>query len=218
MTKLGKTDITIVLDRSGSMGIIKQDTIGGFNEFVEDQKKVEGECCLTLVQFDTQDPYEVVRDAVAIAEVKPLDGDTYQPRAGTPLYDAIGRAVVNAGVRLGKMAEEERPEHVIFAIITDGEENSSVEYPREKVLAMIKEQTDTWDWKFVFLGANQDAFAESAKIGIATAGAMEFTSSAVGVKTSHKALSSNVAMLRCGKRSSMDWTDEQRAEQKEAAK
>ena len=82
------TDITIVLDRSGSMATTKSDVIGGFNRFVQDQKAVPGECRLTLVQFDSQDPYEVVRDAVPITDVQLLDDATFVPRANTPLYDA----------------------------------------------------------------------------------------------------------------------------------
>ena len=96
-------DITFVLDRSGSMGIIKADTIGGFNQFIEDQKKAAGEALMTLVQFDDQ--YEVNYAGVPIAAVRPLNTDTFVPRGWTALYDAIGKTVVATGKRIASMPE-----------------------------------------------------------------------------------------------------------------
>src|SRR5688572_5989204 len=105
------------------MASIADDTIGGFNRFVTEQKAVPGDCTLTLVQFDSQDPYEVVHRAVNVADVPELTKQTFQPRASTPLLDCLGRAIVDTGQRLAAMPEAERPGKVFVVIITDGHEN-----------------------------------------------------------------------------------------------
>ena len=117
------TDITVVLDRSGSMTTVMHDVTGGFDKFIEEQKKVQGEALLTLVQFDTE--YEFVHKAKNIKDIPKLE---FMPRGMTALLDAMGRAITETGERLRNMKEEDRPGKVICLIITDGQENSSKEY------------------------------------------------------------------------------------------
>jgi len=164
--KEGLSDIVVLLDRSGSMMKIRDDAIGGFNGFIEDQKAVPGEAVVTLVQFDTQDPHEVVYGRTSLGEVPELTGDTYMPRASTPLYDALAFTIDHIGGILDKLPEEEKPEHVVFAILTDGLENSSREYDKAAVFARVSHQQEKWGWKFIYLGANQDAMVEAAFLGI----------------------------------------------------
>src|SRR5512138_1904469 len=138
--KSGYADINIVLDRSGSMESIRQATIAGFNKFLAEQKQAPGEATLTLAQFD--DIYEVVHRAANLNSVEPLTEKTYAPRNTTALLDAIGKTINETGGRLAAMAEDERPERVIFVIITDGLENASQEFTVERVNEMIAHQRD----------------------------------------------------------------------------
>jgi hypothetical protein len=190
------THITMILDRTGSMDTVKDDTIGGFNQFLSDQKKQPGEATMTLVQFDSQDPYEVLNDFSPLAEVSELTPETYVPRGGTPLLDAIGRGINDVGAKLAQKPEEERPGKVIFVILTDGHENASREFNRNHVFTMIEEQRKKWKWEFVFLGANQDAIAEARTLGIPHAAAMTFAASAIGTTSAFDAMSKGVAAYR----------------------
>jgi hypothetical protein len=162
------TDVTLVLDRSGSMGPTQNDTIGGINEFIKEQQNKEGKkVCLTLVQFDAshEDWYYKNFEGLDINKVPMLDSKSYQPRGGTALIDAMARAITETGKRIGEMPEDERPSNVVFAVMTDGEENSSREFTREQVFEMVKHQTDVYKWAFLFLGANQDAIQSGHSFG-----------------------------------------------------
>lgn len=212
MPKSGYTHITFILDRSGSMESIRDDVIGGFNRFIDDQKTVPGECTLTLVQFDSQNPYEILRDHMAIGDVKRLGSD-YFPRAGTPLYDAMGRGIVNTGEKLNSLPEDQRPDKVLFVTLTDGLENESHEYSRARVFEMVKRQTDVYKWEFVYLGANQDAMAVGGTVGVVFANAATFAASSAGVGAAMHSLSANARSYRTGATGSMGYTDKQRQEQ-----
>lgn len=155
------TDITIVMDRSGSMSSIRDDAEGGLNSFIEEQKQQPGDATFTLVQFDTE--YEFVHKAVPISSVPRCD---LRPRGNTALLDAVGRAITETGERLSATKEEDRPGLVVFVILTDGMENSSREFSRDKIKEMIEHQQTNYNWKFVFLAANQDAFATGGAMGI----------------------------------------------------
>lgn len=197
--------ITVLLDRSGSMGIIKNDVIGGFNEFVDKQSKEEGEATITLIDFDSVDRHNVIVDMVPLSEAPKLTEKTYLPRGGTPLYDAIYQAVVSTGDKLAAMKEEDRPETVIFCIMTDGEENSSLEVTQEAVFAMIKKQEDEFDWDFVYVGANQDAMSISRGIGVSSirkgqATSMSFDATAEGTQGAYMHTNSATAEFRSLKR------------------
>ena len=201
------TDITVVLDRSGSMASVADDTRGGFDTFVADQKKAPGEAVLTLVQFD--DTYEFVYNARPIRDIGKLE---FVPRGSTALLDAIGRAINETGDRLRKMRESDRPGKVVFVIITDGQENASHEFTKAKVNDMISHQRNQYKWEFVFLGANQDAIQEASAIGISGLNAMTYSHNAGGVKAAFTATSSNLTSMRSGTMDTMNYSAEQRKE------
>ena len=187
MTKKGLTEIIFILDKSGSMWSIKQDAIGGFNSFVEEQKKLEGEAKVTLVLFSSgyigTPSHKVVFEGKDIHEVEPLNETTYIPSGGTALLDAIGTMIDSVGNRLSSTHEYEKPENVIFAILTDGEENSSREYSRDVVFNKVSHQTAKYNWQFIYLGANQDAIGEAGSLGIKGAYAGNFVADGLGTKT-----------------------------------
>jgi len=158
------TEIVCVVDRSGSMGVIQDDARGGFNQFVQDQKKVPGKAKLTLVLFDNE--YIVAHDGLDIQQVPDLTPETYVPRGTTALYDAIGRAVTTVGERLANTPEHERPGKVIVVILTDGQENASQEYNKARILEMITHQREVYRWEFMYLSADAAAFADGQAIGI----------------------------------------------------
>lgn len=190
------THISIVLDRSGSMAAVAADTIGGFNRFLADQKAAPGSATLTLAQFDNV--YEVVHDAKPVAEVPALDSGTFVPRGGTALLDAVGRTIIGTGTALAAMPDDQRPAKVVFVIITDGQENASHEFTREKVLEMISHQREKYAWEFVFLGANQDAIAAGASIGVGASNSLTYASNAVGTGAAFASVSSNTTRYRSG--------------------
>jgi uncharacterized protein YegL len=196
-------DITILIDRSGSMGHLTNDVIGGINKFIEDQKKVEGEVTLTLIQFD--DKYEVNYIAKPIQYVEPLNIFTYKPRGTTAMLDAIAKAIISTGERYNIMPEEDRPEKVIFLIQTDGEENSSYEYNTETVKQLIEVQENKYSWEVVFMGANIDAVKVAAGIGIKSSKAMTFSASSVGVQNAFSSFSDNVVNYRTSAKRDMSY-------------
>ncbi len=207
------TDITLLLDRTGSMQIIRNDVVGGVNTFVDEQKKAEGEADFTLIQFDSQDPHEVIHGAADIQLIPPMTLEDYRPRAWTPLLDAVGIAVTKTGERLSAMSEELRPDKVIFVIFTDGEENSSTEYKKETVREMITLQQETYNWQFVFLGANMDAFASAGSMGIVQQKIARIDKSKMG--DAFKVSSRNVSQYRAtGLSSALNYSDDQRAQLK----
>lgn len=193
--KLTLTDITIILDRSGSMAIVANDTIGGFNRFIDDQKKTPGEARITLNQFDHE--FERVMDAADIQNASHLTHETFVPRGNTALLDAIGRSIIETGKRLSSIPENDRPAKVVVVIITDGQENASREFTRAKIDEMISEQQKKYQWQFVFLGANQDAIATAASIGINRNAAMTYAANPHGTQESYRSLSRNMSAMRC---------------------
>jgi uncharacterized protein YegL len=203
------TDITLVVDRSGSMAQVREDAEGGVNTFISEQAKQPGEALLTLVQFDTE--YEFLHKGVPVSQVPKYE---LVPRGMTALLDAVGRAINETGERLSKMAEEDRPSLVIFVVMTDGEENSSKEFSKAQIKEMIQHQQDAYNWHFTFLGANQDAFAEAGGLGIHVAGVAAFSSDKIA--GTYKALGSKVARMRTqareGKTVSNEFTDTERKE------
>jgi hypothetical protein len=171
------------------MQSIKNDMVGGFNTFIEEQKKLPGECAVTLAQFDDQ--YEVVYSGKALVDVPGLE---LVPRGSTALLDAVGRTVNEVGARLKVTAEDQRPERVLFVILTDGCENSSKEFTKDTINQMVTHQRDTYRWEFVYIGANQDAFSEAGKLGIHIA--QNFVADAAGVKGMSSNLSTGTRSYR----------------------
>lgn len=175
--KTGYTHITLILDRSGSMTDIRSDVIGGIKKFIQEQKEGPGECTLTLVQFDSMNNYEVIHDFKPIQEIGEDISAWYQPRGWTPLYDAVGKGIVQTGERLAALPEDQRPEKVVFVTMTDGQENHSTEFNAATVSKMTKEQTEQYNWKFVYLGADHDAVAAGASVGIARSSSAQYDKS-----------------------------------------
>lgn len=205
MTDKNKTEIVVVLDRSGSMAGIASDMRGGFDTFIAEQKKIPGECSVSLIQFD--DHYEVVYQGKPIEAVPPLKLD---PRGSTALLDAIGRTINDTGVRLAKLPEALRPGKVAVVIITDGHENASREYTKAQIETMINVQRGTFAWEFFFLGAQQDAIAVAKSYGIPQGRAACYQDA----KAAYSGISANVGAMRSGGqlRDQQDLTNE--AEQK----
>lgn len=207
------TDITIVLDRSGSMAAVADDTIGGFNRFLEDQRKAAGTASITLHQFDHE--FETPIKAQDVKFARGLDHETFVPRGNTALLDAIGRAIVDTGNRM-KAAGDQYAEKVVLVIITDGQENASREYDRAKVFEMISHQREKYKWEFVFLGANQDAIRVAAGFGVLSANAMTYASNAKGTSAAFASTSANLRAMRGGASASMAYSDDDRDKQTKA--
>lgn len=191
------SEIICIVDRSGSMGSIRSDAIGGFNVFLEDQKKAPGEAHLSLVLFNDQ--YELVHDHVDIQRVPELNEETYQPSGTTALLDAVGRTIDRVGQRLAKTAEHDKPCKVIVAILTDGLENASSDYSRAKIAEMIEHQQKVYSWEFIFLAANQDAIATASSMSIHAKDAISFDATGEGVRNANLRMSQEVAYRRARK-------------------
>ena len=188
------TEIAFILDRSGSMERLVPQTLRGFNDFLQQHQALPGLARLTLVLFD--DRYEVVADALPVAEVVALDETTYTPRGCTALLDAIGKTVDDLGQRLAASPEPDRPGKVIVAILTDGLENASRRYSLADINQRITCQRETYSWEFLFLGANQDAIATAVRMGIAARDSAVFSLDSVGMLASHHSLGRKSAALR----------------------
>lgn len=194
--KQNLTDVTIVLDRSGSMEQVRGDTIGGYNAFVGQQAKDPGETLVSLVQFDTA--YEPVYSLVKASDVKPLDYHSFVPRGGTALYNALGRVINELGARLDATPEADRPGKVIVVIITDGEDNQSREFTQAQVAAAIKHQRETYKWDFVFLAANIDAERAASAISIPKSSAMNYSHNAAGTEAAFVGTAAYVSRSKAG--------------------
>lgn len=204
------TDITVLLDRSGSMASIKSAMETAFDEFVNGHKS-NPTTKLTLIQFDTSSPQDVVYQCVPVTAVEPLK---LHPRGGTPLLDALCTAIDNTGARLAAMPLDSRPDQVMILVITDGEENASRQRTRQDVFNRVTKQQNDYKWQFVYLGANQDAIKEANSYGIGAEWAINYAASAAGVANSTQALLSNtVSYTNQTKRgqSMTKFSDEQRA-------
>jgi hypothetical protein len=183
-----RTHISVILDRTGSMEPIRDDTIGGFNTFLAQQKEMEGMATLTLVQFDSEDPFEVIHHFRDLADVSPLDRRTFVPRAATPLLDAIGRGIRDLDNSLERLDPELRPARIVFVVVTDGQENASREYSRAKVTRLI-EQRDKAGWQFVFLSADLEAIRDAESVGFRAQSTMVFDKDARGSRRAWETLS-----------------------------
>ncbi len=194
MSKENFTEIICVIDRSGSMASIKDDAIGGFNTFLEDQKKLPGNATLTYAQFDTE--YEIVYENKPLQEVPLLDDKTFVPRGATALLDAVGRTINSVGQRLDKMNKDSKPSKIVVAILTDGEENSSREFKKDQIKQLVEQQRSKYSWEFIFLAANQDAFAEGISLGMKGADTISFAATGNGIKKAYKGMTQTVASYR----------------------
>lgn len=187
------TEIISLLDRSGSMGGLEEDTIRGYNDFVEKQSRMDGEAIITTVLFD--DKYEVLWDGIDIKEAKITEKE-YFVRGYTALLDAVGKTIIEVGARLSKTEEGDRPDKVIFVIITDGKENASREFTYEKVNALIKHQKDKYNWEFVFFGSNIDVEKEAENLGIPSKNTYRYVATKAGLNDMYGILCEAVCEIR----------------------
>jgi hypothetical protein len=172
-----KTHIICILDRSGSMSSIIGDSIGGFNTFLKEQKKLPDEATITVALFD--DKYDLLYDNVDIKKAEELTEKTWMPRGMTALYDAIGKTISNEKANFVKLGDE-KPAKVLVCIVTDGLENASKEYNKDNIKKLIK-QCEEEDWNFIYLAANQDAMTVGSGFGISTSNTYTYTANSVGV-------------------------------------
>lgn len=191
--KKGLTELVFILDRSGSMGGLESDTIGGFNGMIQKQKKEEGEANVTTVLFD--DEIETIHDRFPIHIIKPLTDQDYYVRGCTALLDAVGSTVKKVENIQKHLPEEMRAEKIIFVITTDGEENASQEYSAKLVKKMIEKQQEK-GWQFLFLGANIDAVSEAEKIGIKKSHAATYKNDSKGVQLNYEVLGRVMTQMR----------------------
>lgn len=190
MTDQNYTHIAVVLDRSGSMASIKDDMVAGLNEFFEEQAALEGKCMVDLVQFDNE--YEVVFSNLPVKLAKA----ELHPRGSTALLDAIGKTVTDLGAKLRDKSEKNRPANVMVVVVTDGYENASREWTKPAVRDLIKQQTDEWNWDFVFLGTGFDAVAAGRDYGFSADKSLTFSGDKVDV--AYASLSNYTSNTRSG--------------------
>ena len=180
-------DISIILDRSGSMQGAREQTVSAFNAFLADQRTEPGELTLTLVQFD--DEYETVYDAVPLVDVPDLTQQRYEPRGCTALLDAIGRTIHRTDARLAGLAAAHAPPRILIAILTDGLENASSEFDERTIARLIADRQRA-GWRFVFLAANQDAIATACCYSVRRKDAMSIKGDPDGMASAMFCLSS----------------------------
>ena len=188
------SELVYIIDRSGSMSGMEEAAVESFNQFVDEQQKVEGDAVLTQVLFDTE--FEKPVDACPIGKVPKMEPADFRPGGCTALLDAIGLSIKTTRQRLKAMPEAERPATVVFAIFTDGQENSSRRYTWSKIAAKIKRRTDQDGWQFLFLAANQDAIATASKMNIARDNAANVDFCEAGVSSQGAAFNRKASALR----------------------
>lgn len=194
MSNKNLTEMVFVLDRSGSMSGLEDDTIGGYNGLLEKQKKEEGEAVVTTVLFD--DKYELLYDRADVKKIAPLTEEKYFARGTTALLDAVGRTVDKISAHRKTAPDREIPEKTMFVIITDGYENASREYSMDRVREMIEEKKEKENWEFLFLGANIDAIRTASKFGIGKNRAVRYEADGEGTRMNFEVVNSVVSCLR----------------------
>ena len=197
------TEIVFILDRSGSMAGLEGDTIGGFNAFVEKQKKEDGEALLSAVLFSNDS--EVLYDRVDVKKIEPMTERQYRVGGCTALLDAIGGAVHHIANIHKYAREEDRPGKTIFVITTDGMENASRVYSYEKVQRMVKHEQEKYGWEFLFLGANMDAISAARSFGIRADRAVRYRRDSVGTELNYRVVSETVARVRRSEKIDAGW-------------
>lgn len=185
-----KTEIVCVLDKSGSMSAIINDAIGGFNTFIEDQKKLNNLTDVTIVQFDSSYRNFFTGE---LQLVPALSLANYIPGGSTSLLDAIGQTINDVGTRLHNTPVDQRPDRVLFIIVTDGEENTSKEFKREQIFNMITHQKEKYSWEFIFLAANQDAISVAGGLGINKNLSINFSGTGVSTRSAYGLVSNAVS-------------------------
>ena len=214
--KKNLTELVFILDRSGSMSGLENDTIGGFNAMIEKQKRDAGEAYVSTVLFDNH--REVIHDRVDIQKVEPMNREQYYVRGSTALLDAVGKSIRHIANVHKYAREEDRPEKTLFIITTDGMENASHEYSYERVRKMIEHEKDKYGWEFIFLGANIDAAKEAARFGIDESRAANYHADSVGTAVIYEAMSEAVCSVRACRPMNADWKKSVDADYKKRGK
>ncbi|MBQ7637347.1 MAG: VWA domain-containing protein [Clostridia bacterium] len=197
------TELVFILDRSGSMGGLESDTIGGFNSLIEKQKKEEGECYVSTVLFDNVS--EVIHDRVKLSEIKPMTDKEYYVRGCTALIDAIGGAIRHIA-NIHKYARpEDVPEHTMFVITTDGLENASHVYSSDEVKKMVERQKEEYGWEFLFIGANIDSVQTAKHFGIGADRAVNYHADKKGTRVLFETVADTVCCMRANAPITEDW-------------
>jgi len=213
--KTNLTELVFILDRSGSMGGLESDTIGGFNSMLAKQQAQEGECRITTVLFDHE--YETLHDRIDIKAVNPITEKEYFVRGSTALLDAIGRTIQNIAGTQKHTNEQYRAEKVLFVITTDGMENASRKYSYKKIKSQIEKQKSRHGWEFIFLGANIDAIEVADRFGIARNRAQNFHNDSEGIGLNYCVVSQAVSTFRSAEKCESladDWSAEIEADYK----
>jgi Mg-chelatase subunit ChlD len=217
MNATPRSHLYVLLDRSGSMESMRADVIGGFNNLLAEQQADGADARLTLVQFDSQDPHEVLTDGLPIAKVRPLTERTFVPRGGTPLLDATGRIITKAAVREDQRKTlRKRPEVITIVTITDGEENQSHEFSRADILRLVKDK-EARGWSFVFLGAGLDAYADAGGMGYDARSVQSWAPDGAGARTAFASVSAAMVDKRAKLRRGEDYDRQDFFEGKKAA-
>lgn len=193
--KKNLTEIVFILDQSGSMAGLEDDTIGGFNAMIEKQKREAGEALVSTVLFDNES--EVVHDRVDIQRIEPMTRNEYYVRGCTALLDAVGSAIHHIGNVHKYAREEDRPEKTLFVITTDGMENASRKYSYDRLKVMIERHKEKYGWEFLFLGANIDAAKEAARFGIGADHAANYHADSEGTNVIYETVSEAITQVRC---------------------
>ena len=201
--KKNLTELVFILDRSGSMTGLENDTIGGYNAMLRKQQSEDGEAVITTVLFD--DKYELLHDRINLKAIAPITCKEYFVRGSTALLDAIGRTIHKIGTVQKNTAEEYRAEKVMFVITTDGMENASREYSYEKVRTMVEHQKEKYGWEFIFLGANIDAVETAGRFGIAADRAANYHADGAGTQLNYEVVSQAVSNYRENRPLNADW-------------
>ncbi|MBR3142363.1 MAG: VWA domain-containing protein [Clostridiales bacterium] len=192
--KKGLTEIVFILDRSGSMAGLENDTIGGYNALIEKQKNEEGEALISTVLFDNET--EVLHDRIPLDKVEMITDKEYFVRGSTALLDAVGGAIHHIGNVHKYARPEDVPEKTLFIITTDGMENSSRQYSYEKVKKMVERQKEKYHWEFIFLGANIDAVSVANKFGVDKSRAVRYECDSAGTALNYNVMSKMVSCAR----------------------
>ena len=191
-----KIEVVFIMDRSGSMGGLEADTIGGFNAMLAKQKEESDNIIWSTVLFDHIS--EVIHDRVPIEKVRDLDSNTYYVRGSTALLDAVGGAIRHIGNVHKYAREEDRPSKTLFVITTDGMENSSVIFDYRRVKRMIERQQKKYGWEFIFLGANMDAVSVAGRMGIAPERSARFLNDGIGIAKNFSVVSESMTKMARG--------------------
>lgn len=202
-----ETLLTFLLDESGSMGSVRDDTIGGFNTYMKDQRKLPGKMAVTLIKFDTTKPFNIVYDDKPLKDVEDLTHATYVPNGGTPLLDTAYKALIatedRARKRKGKV-------NVVVVIQTDGHENASVEHNLQSLKSLIEKKQGE-GWAVVFIGAGIDAYAQAASMGVIHAHTSSYSKNTAGSNQAFTHLSEKTMAFRSsGATASMNYSDADR--------